>query len=59
MEQGKRMSTEVGSPQGATVSPLLANICLHYALDLWVQRNRSVRYRLSVVLMTCYKARGF
>ena len=26
MEQGKRMSTEVGSPQGATVSPLLANI---------------------------------
>ena len=36
MEQGKRMPTEVGSPQGATVSPLLANICLHYALDLWV-----------------------
>src|ERR1700688_1515857 len=40
MEQGKRMSTEVGSPQGATVSPLLANICLHYALDLWVQQWR-------------------
>ena len=25
-----------GSPQGASVSPLLANIYLHYVLDLWV-----------------------
>jgi group II intron reverse transcriptase/maturase len=40
MEQGRRTPTEVGSPQGATVSPLLANICLHYALDLWVQQWR-------------------
>jgi retron-type reverse transcriptase len=30
MQQGRRLKTEVGSPQGATVSPLLANICLHY-----------------------------
>ena len=34
------MPTDIGSPQGATVSPLLANICLHYALDLWVQQWR-------------------
>ena len=40
MEQGKRIRTEVGSPQGATVSPLLANICLHYALDLWAEQWR-------------------
>jgi RNA-directed DNA polymerase len=40
MEQGKRTPTEVGSPQGATASPLLANICLHYTLDLWVQQWR-------------------
>jgi hypothetical protein len=40
MEQGKRVATEIGSPQGATVSPLLANICLHYALDLWVEQWR-------------------
>ena len=40
MEQGKRTPTEVGSPQGATASPLQANICLHYALDLWVQQWR-------------------
>ena len=51
MEQGKRMSTDVGSPQGATVSPLLANICLHYALDLWVQqwRRRSALGEIIIV----------
>ena len=27
---------EEGTPQGASVSPLLANIYLHYVLDLWV-----------------------
>jgi hypothetical protein len=30
----------VGTPQGAGISPLLAYIVLHYALDLWVQRWR-------------------
>jgi len=40
MEQDKRVTTVVGSPQGATVSPLLANICLHYVLDLWVEQWR-------------------
>ena len=29
-------TTERGTPQGAGISPLLANIFLHYALDLWV-----------------------
>jgi group II intron reverse transcriptase/maturase len=29
-----------GTPQGGSVSPLLANIYLHYALDLWVQQWR-------------------
>jgi RNA-directed DNA polymerase len=40
MENGKWAETEMGSPQGATVSPLLANIYLHYVLDLWVQQWR-------------------
>ena len=40
MERGEWVETEVGSPQGATVSPLLANIYLHYVLDLWVQQWR-------------------
>jgi group II intron reverse transcriptase/maturase len=28
-----------GTPQGGVVSPLLANLFLHYAFDLWMQRN--------------------
>jgi len=45
VEDGTWMECEEGTPQGATVSPLLANIYLHYVLDLWVQRwrNRSAR----------------
>ena len=35
MEDGKREETEVGTPQGAVVSPLLANVYLHYVFDLW------------------------
>jgi retron-type reverse transcriptase len=37
MEEGRWQASEKGSPQGATVSPLLANLFLHYAFDLWVQ----------------------
>jgi group II intron reverse transcriptase/maturase len=51
MEQGKRLPTEVGSPQGATVSPLLANICLHYALDLWVQQWRGRHAHGDVIIV--------
>ncbi len=39
MEEGKCLPTEVGSPQGGSISPLLANIYLHYALDLWFERK--------------------
>lgn len=35
-EQGEWSKSRVGTPQGAVISPLLANIYLHYALDLWV-----------------------
>jgi len=40
MEEGKWTESKVGSPQGATVSPLLANIYLHYVYDLWVHQWR-------------------
>ncbi len=35
IEDGRWSETPQGSPQGASVSPLLANIYLHYVLDLW------------------------
>jgi RNA-directed DNA polymerase len=36
-EEGQWSETRVGTPQGAVVSPLLANIYLHYVFDLWVE----------------------
>ncbi len=53
MEGGRRVATTVGSPQGATVSPLLANICLHYALDLWVEQWRR-QYGQGDIIMVRY-----
>jgi group II intron reverse transcriptase/maturase len=35
IEDGEWAACEEGSPQGASVSPLLANVYLHYVLDLW------------------------
>jgi len=39
-EEGKWSETKVGTPQGAVISPLLANIYLHYVFDLWVNQWR-------------------
>jgi RNA-directed DNA polymerase len=36
VEGGEWTQCDTGSPQGASVSPLLANVYLHYVLDLWV-----------------------
>ena len=40
IEDGKRTRQEVGTPQGAVISPLIANVFLHYVLDMWVARWR-------------------
>jgi len=40
LEDGKRTRSEVGTVQGGSVSPVLANVYLHYVMDLWVQRWR-------------------
>jgi group II intron reverse transcriptase/maturase len=38
LESGEWQATKAGTPQGAVISPLLANVFLHYALDVWVER---------------------
>jgi RNA-directed DNA polymerase len=40
LEDGTRTWSETGTPQGGSISPLLANVYLHYAFDLWAQRWR-------------------
>jgi RNA-directed DNA polymerase len=43
LEDGTRRWSETGTPQGGSISPLLANVYLHYAFDLWAQRWRKTQ----------------
>jgi len=51
LEDGVWSSSESGTPQGAVVSPLLANVYLHYVFDLWAQRWRHREAHGNVVLV--------
>ena len=51
MDGGEWTSSEIGSPQGAVISPTLANIYLHYTFDLWADQWRRHHARGNVVLV--------
>jgi group II intron reverse transcriptase/maturase len=50
-EDGEWSPTKVGTPQGAVISPLYANVFLHYVLDLWINRWRERHARGEVILV--------
>src|SRR6202795_2079974 len=51
MEEGEWKKTEVGTPQGAVISPLLANLYLHHVFDLWVEAWRKKVARGQVIVV--------
>ncbi len=51
MEEGVLREVEAGTPQGGVISPLLANIYLHYALDLWAHQWRKQNARGEVYIV--------
>jgi len=64
-EDGNIMISDVGTPQGGVISPLLANIYLHYTLDLWFEKvyqksctgfSRLIRYADDFVVCFRYKS---
>lgn len=64
MEEGKYIKTIKGTPQGGIISPILANIYLHYVLDLWFEREKKknlngfaqlIRYADDFIIGTQYQ----
>lgn len=67
LDDGRYIKTVAGTPQGAVISPLLANIYLHYVLDLWVNQWRKksargecyiIRYADDTVIGFQYRSDG-
>jgi len=51
LEDGELRHADTGTVQGGSISPLLANIYLHYAFDLWVQQWRTLDARGDVIVV--------
>ena len=54
MEAGRVQQSDLGTPQGGVISPLLANIYLHHALDLWVEHDVRPKMRSGRVKLIRY-----
>lgn len=51
LEEGRRIRAQEGTPQGGSISPLLANIYLHYAFDLWAHAWRQKQATGEVIVV--------
>jgi len=51
LEEGRWQDVERGTPQGGSISPLMANIYLHYGVDLWFERKIKPRFRGQAALV--------
>jgi group II intron reverse transcriptase/maturase len=51
LESGRWEPVEVGTPQGSGISPILANVFLHYVVDLWIHHWR--RHRAAGQIVVC------
>jgi RNA-directed DNA polymerase len=50
-EDGEWSATTVGTPQGAVISPLFANVFMHYVFDLWINQWRQRHARGEVIVV--------
>ncbi|MFN7923873.1 MAG: group II intron reverse transcriptase/maturase [Bryobacteraceae bacterium] len=51
VEKGEWSQNEEGSPQGSVISPILANLYLHYVLDVWAEHWRNKQAKGDVVIV--------
>jgi group II intron reverse transcriptase/maturase len=51
IENGKRVATEIGTPQGSVISPLLSNLYLHHVFDVWAHQWRKVPGRGCMIIV--------
>jgi hypothetical protein len=57
LESGEWMAVETGSPQGSGISPILANVFLHYVFDAWISQWRK-RHAFGRVVVVRYADDG-